>query len=135
MKDFRDRIVLRSPERGEVAEVLHQGHIAKALRKARAAGVVIQQEDIDVTARKMFRAGRASELLALIGTVDVKLPYEVPMLLRRAFEVGDYHGFLKQAHRLGAAAGFESQIVEAIAAIGRRVPIEASSWRRKFAVG
>jgi hypothetical protein len=132
MKDFRDRVEQRPPDPAEVADLLRQGHIAKALRKARVAGVVVQQEEVDATARAMFHAGRAGELLALIGTVDVKLPYGSTTLLTQAFEVGDYHTFLKQAHRLGAAAGFETQIAEAIAVIERRAPKEASAWRRKF---
>jgi hypothetical protein len=80
----------------------------------------------------MFSAGRAGELLAMIGTVDVKLPYDTTALLIRAFEMRDHHTFLKQVHRLRATAGFESQIQEAITAIEWRAPIEASAWRRKF---
>jgi len=132
MKDFRQRVVQRRPDRSEVTDLLRQGQLAKALRRARAAGFVILQEDVDATAKAMFRAGRAGELLAMIGTVDVKLPYDTTALLIRAFEVGDHHTFLKQAHRLGAAAALEIRIEEAITAIERRAPKEASAWRRKF---
>lgn len=132
MKDFRQRVVQRRPDRSEVTVLLRQGQLAKALRRARAAGFVILQEEVDATAKAMFRAGRAGELLAMIGTVDVKLPYDTTALLLRAFEAGDHHTFLKQAHRLGAAAGLEIRIEEAIAAIERRAPKEASAWLRKF---
>ena len=132
MKDFRQRVVQRPPERSEVTALLRQGGLAKALRKARAAGFVILQEEIDATAKAMFGAGRAGELLAMIGTVDVKLPYDTTALLIRTFEAGDHHTFLKQAHRLRATAGIESRIQEAITAIERRAPNEASAWRRKF---
>jgi len=37
----------------------------------------------------------------MIGTVEVKLPYSITELFVRTFKVGDYHGLLKQAHRLG----------------------------------
>jgi hypothetical protein len=104
----------------------------KALRKARAAGFVIPQEEIDATAKAMFVVGRAGGLLAMISAVDVKLPYDTTTLLIRAFEMRDHHTFLKQAHRLRATAGFESQIQEAITALEQRAPIEASAWRRKF---
>jgi hypothetical protein len=132
MKDFRQRLVQRPPERSEVTSLLRQGALAKALRKARAAGFVILQEEIDATAKAMFGAGRAGELLAMIGTVDVKLPYDTTTLLIRAFEAGDHHTFLKQAHRLRTTAGLESRIQEAITAIEQRAPNEASAWRRKF---
>ena len=132
MKDFRQRVVQRPPERSELTDLLSQGQLAKALRKARAAGFVILQEEIDDTAKAMFRAGRAGELLSIIGTVEAKLPYDTTALLIRAFEAGDHHAFLKQAHRLRATAGLENRIQEAITAIERRAPDEASAWRRKF---
>jgi hypothetical protein len=75
-----------------------------------AHGYGILQEEIDATAKTMFGAGRAGELLAMIGTVDVKLPYDTTALLIRAFEAGDHHTFLKQAQRLRAMAGLESRI-------------------------
>ena len=77
MKDFRQRVVQRLPDQSEVTETLRKGQLGKALRKARAAGLVIPQEDIDATAMEMFRAGRAGELLAMIDKVDVKLPYDI----------------------------------------------------------
>jgi hypothetical protein len=80
----------------------------------------------------VFRAGRAGELLATIGAVDVKLPYDTAALFARVFVAGDYHTFLKQAHRIGATAGNEGRIEEAIAAIERHAPKEARAWRRKF---
>jgi hypothetical protein len=132
MKDFRPRVVQRCPDRSEVTDLLRQGQLAKALRRARAAGFVIPQEDVDATAKAMFRAGRTGELLAMIGTVDVKLPYDTTAMLIRAFVAEDYHTFLKQAHRVGAAAGLEGRIEEAITAIERHAPKEASAWRRKF---
>ncbi len=131
MKDFRMQVVDR-PLDTRVAEELRTGNLTKALRCARPAGIVVSQEDIDAIAKAMFRAGRTSELLAMIGKFDVRLPYDARELLLRAFKAGDYHGFLKQAHRLGAAAGLESTIWEAIAAVERNAPQEADAWRRKF---
>ena len=132
MEDFRNRVVRRPPERSEVVDLLGQGQLAKALRKARAAGIVISQEEIDDTARAMSRAGCVGSLLALIGTVEVKLPFDATELLIRTFEVKDYHAFLKQANRLGITTGLESRIQEAITAIERRAPREAGAWRHKF---
>jgi hypothetical protein len=132
MKDFRQPVVQRRPDRSDVTDLLQQGQLAKALRRARAAGFVFPRQDLDATAKAMFRAGRAGELLTIIGTVDVKLPYDTTALLIRAFETGDHHTFLKQAHRLAAAAGLEIRIKEAITAIERRAPKEASAWCRKF---
>jgi hypothetical protein len=134
MKDFRQQVVLRTPDRSEISDLLRQGKLEKALRKAHAAGLVIQQDEIDATAKAMFGKKCAGALLAMIGKVDVKLPFHVNELLIRAFEVEDYHTFLKQAHRLRVTVGMESQIQSAITAIERRSPIEANAWRRKFAV-
>ena len=132
MKDFRERVVPRLPDRSDVTDLLRKGHLPKALRRARAAGFVIPQGDLDAAAKAMFRAGRAGELLAMIGTVNIKLPYDTTDLLIRAFEVGDHHTFLKQAHRIGVVAGLEIRIEEAITTIERRAPKEAAAWRQKF---
>jgi hypothetical protein len=132
MKDFRQQVVLRPPDRTEITDLLRQGKLAKALRKARAAGFVIPQEEIDATAKTMFRGKLAGPLLAMIGQSDINLPFDITTLLIRTFEVGDHHTFLKQAHRLRVTAGIESQIQEAITAIERRAPIEANAWRHKF---
>ena len=134
MKDFRQRVVQRCPDRSEVTEILRKGQLGKALRRARTAGLVIRQEDIDATVIAMFRAGRAGELLALVGKVDVKLPYDTTALLIRAFEAGDYHTFLKQVHRLGMGASHGVRVKKAIGVIERTAPLEASAWRRKLGV-
>lgn len=132
MKDFRHRLVRHTTHPSEVTALLRKGQLAKALRKARQAGVPVSQEQIDSTARAMFRAGRAGELLAMIGSVDVKLPFDTVTLLNRSYEVGDHHTFLKQAHRLAASVGLEQRVTDAILAIAHRAPEEAAIWRRKF---
>jgi hypothetical protein len=81
---------------------------------------------------KMFRSRRAGELLSLVGTTRLKLPFDTPTLLRRAFEAHDYHTFLKQANRLKLSEGFEREIAQAIEAIEARAPGEAVAWRQKF---
>ena len=129
MRDFRQRVVQRRPERSEVDDLLKRGLILKALRRARDAGVVIQQEAIDARAKAMYNAGRAGELLSLIGSVEVSLPFDAQTLLSRAFDAHDYHNFLKQAHRLRITAGLEDKIR---AAIDSRPAPEAESWQRKF---
>ena len=133
MKDFRLVVTpVRPPERSDVEDLLKKGQLAKALRAARAAGIVVTDDEIDATARKMFLSGRVGELLAMIGNVNVKLPHDTGALLLRAFEVGDHHTFLKQAHRLGMCSGLEGEINKAIGAIEVRAPREANDWRRKF---
>lgn len=132
MKDFRERVVQSPTKISEVTDLLHSGQLVKALRKARAAGLTISQANIDATAKAMFDKGRAGELLSIIDTLDVRIPYNVEALLIRAFEARDYHTFLKQTHRLRAAAHLEPQIEEAISVVERRAPKEAAAWRRKF---
>ncbi len=132
MKDFRQRIVQRRPDQSEIEDLLRKGVLGKALRKARAAGVIIPQENIDATAMEMFRANRAGELVAMVGKVDVDLPFSTTQLLLRVFDAEDYHTFLKQAHRLGVGTKHETRVKEAIAVVERTAPLEAHTWRRKF---
>ena len=112
------------------------GQLAKALRMARRLGV----SEIDLgpltlaAARVMFRSGRATELLSVVGVYPVDLGYTVDALLRRAYDQHDYHGFLKQAFRLGASAAFVAEIETAVQDLARRGRHEeAEAWRRKFA--
>ena len=132
MRDFRQRVRQRRPDREQVMETLRKGQLAKALRVARAAGTVIRQQDINATASAMFRGGRAGELLTIIGKMDVTIPYDVRTLLIRTFQTRDYHTFLKQVHRLGVASDHEDRIDEAIAVVAQRAPSEAVSWRIKL---
>ena len=132
MRDFRPRLKQRRPGQAEVMETLRKGQLAKALRKARAAGVVVRQEHIDAAALAMFRAGRTGELLAMVGRVNVKLPYDVNTLLARTFETGDYHTFLKQVHRLGMWATQRDQVDKAISTMEKNAPSEAVAWRKKL---
>lgn len=132
MKDFRQRVVQRIPNQAEVKDLLRKGHLRKAIRKARVAGIDIPQKEIDSAAIAMFRKGQAGGLLSMIGKVDLTLPYDVKSLLVRSFELRDYHTFLKQVHRLGKAGHHRMRIKYAINAIDRTAPREAGDWRRKF---
>jgi hypothetical protein len=132
VKDFRSRVTHVSPTLAEVEALLKDGQLTKALRRARAAGLRVPQEQVVAAATVMLRSGRAGELLSLVGTPGLQFPFDTPTLLRRAFAAGDYHTFLKQAHRLGVSEGFEEEIGQAIAAIEARAPREAAAWRQKF---
>ena len=132
MKDFRSRVTRVRPTLSDVEELLKDGQLTKALRRARAAGLAVPEEKIAAAATTMLRSGRAGELLSLVGSPGIQLPFDTPTLLRRAFEARDYHTFLKQAHRLGVSQGFEREIGQAIAAIEARAPREATAWRQKF---
>lgn len=132
MKDFRSRVTRVSPTLADVEALLKEGQLTKALRRARAAGLTVPQLQVDAAATKMLRSGRAGELLSLVGSPGLHLPFDTPTLLRRAFEARDYHTFLKQTHRLGVSEGFEKEIGQAIAAIEARAPREAAAWRQKL---
>jgi hypothetical protein len=132
VQDFRARLVKHPPDSTVIPELLAQGQLSKAIRKARALGATIPQEEIDRTATIMLQKHRATELLSLIGNQEVRLPYDAPTLLRAAFKARDYHGFLKQAHRLHVKAGLEKEIQEAIDAVAQGAPLEGASWQRKF---
>ena len=132
MRDFRERVTQRRPDKSDIDEALRSGQLGKALRKARTAGIAISQTDIEAAARTMFHTGRAGVLLSMVGRVDVSLPFDVQTLLVRAFEGGDHHNFLKQVHRLGMAAQHEDRIKAAICAVQAKAPREAKAWRKKF---
>jgi len=100
--------------------------------RLRTAQRALLQAEIDVAPDAMVRNRRTGELLSCIRVLEVRLPFDVATLLRKAFEAKDYHTFLKQAHRLRVRAGFEKEIELAIQAIERRTPPEATAWRRKF---
>ena len=135
MKDFRSRVTHVGPTLADVEALLKDGQLTKALRKARAAGLTVPEEQIAAAAKTMLRSGRAGELLSLVGTPGLQIPFDTPTLLRRTLEARDYHTFLKQAHRLGVSEGFEREIGQAIAAIEVRAPREAAAWRQKFIGG
>ena len=132
MRDFRPQLVQRRPTQLEITEILRKGQLKTAIRKARVSGFVIPQEEIDATAKAMFRSGRAGELLATIGKLDIEIPYDTNTLLIRAFDDGDYHNFLKHVHRLGMAPQHRKRIKQAIARIKQNAPLEANSWYRKL---
>ena len=132
MRDFREHVTQRRPDKSDIAEALRTGQLQRALRKARAAGMVVDQADIDATAKAMFHTGRAGVLLSMVGKADVSLPFDIETLLVRAFEGGDYHNFLKQVHRLGVAAQHQNKIKAAICAVQTKAPREATAWRKKL---
>ncbi len=132
MQDFRNRVTKAAPDPGLIDRLLDRGHIAKAMRQARAQGVAIPQARIDEVASQMLKRHRASELMSLIGYTDVRLPFDATTLLEAAFDARDYHGFLKHAHRL-KVSGVQAHVAEAIAALREAAPAEADAWSRKFA--
>jgi hypothetical protein len=129
MKDFRGLVENRAPTPQEIADLLQNGQLSKALRKATAAGINLPQPDIDGAVERMYRSGRAGELLANVGIVLMQ--YDAATLLRRALEVRDYHGFLKHAYRL-QRTDMVGEIESAISAVQQNAPNEAAGWRRKF---
>ena len=132
MKDFRQYVVQHRHDQSDIMDLLRRGQLAKALRIARSIGFEIPQQDIDIVAKAMFHSGRAGELLALIGKVDVKLPFDINSLLIRAFKAKDYHSFLKQIHRLGMASYHKVRIRSAIVGIEKTAPLEANAWCKKL---
>jgi hypothetical protein len=69
VKDFRSRVTHVSPTLADVEALLKDGQLTKALRKARAAGLTVPQEQVAAAATTMLRSGRAGELLSLVGTL------------------------------------------------------------------
>lgn len=122
----------QDPRTAIIERHLDRGRIAKALKQARSAGIVLKRDQIDSAARALFDSGSVGELLSLVGRIDVKLPFDTTTLLTRAFDKEDYHTFLKQVLRLGLEAEFTSEIRDAICMIRKRNEKEAGEWSQKF---
>ena len=55
------------------------------------------------------------------------------MLLKAEFEGGDYHGFLKNAHRFMIYKGLEAEIEKAILYLQNKgQKADADGWKRKL---
>jgi len=63
--------------------------------RLRTAQRALLQAEIDVAPDAMVRNRRTGELLSCIRVLEVRLPFDVATLLRKAFEAKDYHTFLK----------------------------------------
>lgn len=133
MRDFRPQIKIKSrhEEILEILKLLKAGCLGKALRRAKRIEYIIPQERIDQSARKLFRSRQFGTLLSLIDRIQVNLPYDTDLLLIRTFNQRDYHSFLKQVHRLGRVSRHAPRVHQAIAAIYKSQPSEASDWFRK----
>ena len=126
-RDDRDDI-----EPGEIAALFEKGQFKKALGYCRKMGFPLDafSEPLSRMAKKML-GPRPGELLALIYKHKIDVGYDVSVILRSQLRIRDYHGFLKNVYRFKAHAEFEPEVEAAIANIAR--PIEAESWRIKFA--
>ena len=138
-KDFRPN--LRSPEtqpiadKQEIERLFKTGDFTKAHKRCKRAGFALSgfKQAIEIGAKKAYMARRAGELLSFIYNTGITVQYDNITLLRAMFEMTDYHGFLKQAHRFEVFCGIESEIEVAIGKlIEKRQAADAEGWRRKF---
>lgn len=123
------------PDRETISLLFQQGDFHSAPQACKKSGYQITefQKDIEIGARKMLMSHRTGELLSFIYKHEIKVQYETPMLLKAVFETGDYHGFLKNAHRFKIYKGLETEIEKSITfLINKGQKADAEGWQRKF---
>jgi hypothetical protein len=125
------------PSREEISRLFQKGDFHSAAQQCRKAGNELGefQDDIEAGARRLLLSHRPGELLSFIYLHHIHVQYEVPVLLKAAFDIGDYHGFLKNAHRFGIYSGLAQQINLAIEHLrSKGQSADAEAWARKFEV-
>lgn len=138
-KDFRPKLQQKdstpSATREEIARRFRKGELLKAAKLCARLGFPLSafQASIEVGARKLYHAHQAGLVLSFMHDTGVSVGVETLPLLKAMFEVKDYHGFLKQAHRFKVFAGIEREIDDAIEKlIDKKQVTDAEAWRRKF---
>lgn len=125
-----------TPEtREDVARLLRSGDLEHGLRRCRANGWNLEEfrGDLETGARRLALGHRPGLLLSFMHRYGIACQFEPIFLLRIMFELRDYPGVLKQAHRFGIIDGFDSEIERAIAYHDERGLVDqATAWRRKF---
>ena len=81
----------------------------------------------------MYHGHQAGLVLSFIYDTGVSVGIETLTLLKAMFDVNDYDGFLKQAHRFKIVTGIEREIDAAIEKLfGKKQVTDAEGWRGKF---
>ncbi|HNQ94574.1 MAG TPA: hypothetical protein PKK96_14750 [Anaerolineales bacterium] len=121
--------------REEIGTIFQNADFHTAPKECRKAGYKISefQNDIEIGAQKAIMSRRVGELLGFLYKNDMKIQYEIPVLLKKVFEAGDYHGFLKNVHRFKIHKGLEIEIDKSIShLLNKGQNADADGWRRKI---
>ncbi len=121
--------------REEIGRQFQKGDFHNASQQCRKAGYQLAdfRSDIEIGIHKLLLSRRPGEVLSFLHKNRSVVPADIPSILRTAFEIGDYHGFLKNAHRFGIYHGLEDSIVLAIENLAKRgQSADAQAWQRKL---
>lgn len=123
--------------REEISRLFRKGDFHNAVQQCKKAGYQLDdfQSDIEDGVHKLLLSHRSSEALSFIYQHGVTVQYDILTLLIAVFDAGDYHGFLKNAHRFKVYAGLGDKIKLAIDHLMNKGQIaDAQAWQRKFSV-
>lgn len=135
-KDFRPNLQPRpSATREEIKRQFRKGDQLKAAKFCTRLGFPLSgfQASIEEGARRLYHGHQAGLVLSFIYDTGVSVGIDILTLLIAMYEVHDYHGFLKQAHRFKIFTGIEGEIDNAIQMLTDKKQMkDAEAWRRKF---
>lgn len=119
----------------EISRLFQKGDFHNAFKQFKKSGCSLNefQNDIEAGARKLLISHRPTELLGYIYKHGINVQYNISTLLVATFDVGDYHGFLKNAYRFKTYQGLEDKIEFAIDHLIKKGQIaDAQGWRQKL---
>ena len=121
--------------KSQISELFRKGDFHNASQQCKKANyqLIDFQADIDAGIQKLSLAHRANEALSFIYKHKFSTKHDVKNLLLSTFNAGDYHSFLKSAHRFEVYEGLEENIDLAINALLEKGQThDAVGWKRKF---
>ena len=115
----------------EIAARIESGDFKRGYRLCRENGYRIDSfhDPLTKMGRRMFFS-RPGELVSLIHKYGIDVGYDIESILRSQLGLKDYHGFLKNVHRLRLLDNFGPEVEHAIDSLNRTE--EAEAWRLKF---
>jgi hypothetical protein len=138
-QNFRPKLKRMPPPapstREEIEQLFKDGELRKATKLCTRSGLALSdfRGSIEAGARVLWRTHQPIKVLCFLYDTGMPVGIETITLLKGVFESRDWHGFLKQAHRLGIWRGLEVEIDIAIQRLlEKNQTHDAEGWRRKF---
>jgi len=122
-------------DKTQISRFFQKGDFHNGVQQCKKANysLIDFQSDIEAGIHKLSLSRRTSEALSFIYKYKFPTKHDIKELLLIAFNTGDYHGFLKNAHRLEFYEGLEEKISHAIKVLYEKGQThDANGWQRKF---
>lgn len=122
-------------DRTQISQLFHKGDLQAGVKQCNKAHLSIAefQSEIDAGIHKLILSHRASEALSFIHKYKFQTKHDIRELLLSVFNNSDYHGFLKNVHRLEVYEGLEEKISHAIKVLHEKGQHhDADGWQRKI---